>query len=46
VINPVTDIPRLMEYIRTDGIEHYHYMMDPEPVSRPQQGRQESQPSK
>lgn len=45
VINPVTDIPRLMEYIRKDGIEHYHYMMDPEPVSRPQQRRQESQPS-
>jgi hypothetical protein len=31
-VNPATDIPRLMEYIRRDAVERYHYLVDPEPV--------------
>jgi hypothetical protein len=28
-IDPAVHIPRLMEYIRRDAVEHYHYLVDP-----------------
>jgi hypothetical protein len=29
-IQPATDIPRLMAYLRQDAMEQYHYLVDPE----------------